>query len=160
MATEQEKLHNIFDRVVEFMLAGPHRGVNSFCLVGPVPDEPTWYSIFVALFPGGPDKRDGSFMVLSTNPGEKENPSYQHRRIIELALPERIRSLNMGDIKDLQAIGESQALLQGWPLLALAFGKTERGGQDVAILLSVVGYSPSTALRLLQQRSAQRLFGQ
>lgn len=143
----------------EFARIGPREGVNNFVVRGRVRDLKVEPEAFVCLFahfriPGEP-----VVMVLQADP-EAKGPSYYYSEILDLEIPIRVEKYGIRDSLREKKNMISKVGLKGMPYIALLFGhyleKGKKAG-EVAILNSIVGLSPETALAELKIAAEGRL---
>lgn len=146
----------IQEQIIRFIQTPPARGVNNF-LLSPTGNVPTHFTDYVALFP--PDGQIPGLVVTSI---AEQQPTAldMYGRVLKLQITDdymqslhpQIRQDNEAQI----ALSVLKSTLNAQPIAVVSFGKTIADGREAAILSSVWGWSPRTALLAVQDRVKER----
>lgn len=158
MGIEGNRPGQIIERVAEFARLSIKGGVSNWIIEGPVADVPTVLKAFVALFPSAPPTEDRTFLIVTTD-GQygSYQASWYYSRILNLSLSQRITKLGIKEDESVRRSMERRCVINGMPSIMLAFGRVAATNKNVVILFSVMGTSPESALRELQEVTRQRL---
>ncbi len=148
-------------KMEEFATQGPEKGINNFIINGSRRDVQTIFKGFIGVFPYADDAARYETGLAITPFGLSLDPQPDARRYyreaLGLSLPRAIARLPITDAEDIRRLVERVLARNAMPSIVLGFARAFDTEEDLVVLFSIPGYSPQTALRLVQQESRGRL---
>lgn len=143
----------LLEQMMVVVNGGDGMGVKNFVLKGPIVDAPIALATFFGLFPDLTGERR-EFALVKLNPAVDTTDIY--KKVLELEVPQRIKALAIQEDRPLRISLERRFACQGLPTLMVAFGRIKDTQEEVAILFTILGYTPHQALREIKEIVRQR----
>lgn len=143
----EERLVRLHANVETFTRFGTEHSVNTFLLRG-IPAGYGTPLVYAGCFPRLYGEKRGLVLVHATRPNIELNPYIQ--KILDLAVPEHQRRIGIRNDARIRKGIEDIVTAGSLPSFALVIGESTRTRKEVITLHAIVGVSPETALREIQ----------